>query len=209
MKTRNTWIMFTSAIVAFVIVITIIALEVYDFPRYSIIRAAALLGYCAVFVTCMSSLYMRQLTQFFGRPFIKTHHIIAVSGLFLLAVHAVFNAWYAETLVVFIPKVESLREFLAHGGRAALILLIIAALAALLRARLGRNWRIIHWLNYLAFLIATFHAFSLGTDFRYLIVRIVALVMACLLVVSFVMKRIQLWRRAQRKLARSAGHSKG
>ncbi len=192
MRARNTWIMFVVAIVALAIVISIIALDVYDFPRYSIIRGAALLGYLSVFATCMSSLYLRKLTQVFGRPFIKTHHIIAVSGLSLLAVHAVFNAWYAETLSVFIPRFESLRDFLAHGGRAALILLSIAVLAALLRTRLGGNWRVIHWLNYLAFFIATFHAFSLGTDFRYLVVRIAALVMVCLLVFSFVMKRVQL-----------------
>ena len=198
MIARKTWVLFVAAIVALGVVVIIVALDVYDFPRYSIIRAAALLGYLSVFATSMSSLYMRKLSQFFGRPFIKIHHIVAVTGLLLLAVHAFFNAWYSETLAVFIPRFESLHVFLVHGGRAALLLLGLGALAALLRTRLGRNWRIIHWLNYLAFFIATFHAFSLGTDFRYLIVRIVAVFMVCLLVFSFVMQRVQLRRRLKK-----------
>ena len=199
MTARNTWVLFVVAFACLSIVVVTIALDIYDFPRYSIIRGAALLGYLLVFATSMSSLYMRQLTQFFGRSFIKIHHTIAVAGLLMLVVHASFNAWYSETLSVFIPRFESLRDFLVHGGRAALLLLGLGALAALLRTRLGKNWRIIHWLNYLAFFIATFHAFSLGTDFRYIIVRIVALVMVCLLVCSFVVKRIQLGRIAAGK----------
>ncbi len=195
MKARNTWVLFVAALVALSIVSIIIALDIYDFPRYSIIRGAALLGYLSVFVTALSSLYMRKLTQFFGRPFIKIHHIVAVFGLVLLFTHAIFNALSAETLAVFIPEFQSLFKFLEHGGRPALWLISIAAVASLFRARLGRNWRIIHWLNYLAFFIATFHAFSLGTDFRYLIVKGIALIMACILVLSFVLKRVQQHRR--------------
>jgi hypothetical protein len=198
-KARNTWVLFVAALVALSVVALIISLDIYDFPHYSIIRATALLGYLCVFLTSLSSLYMRKLSQFFGRSFIKTHHIIAVTGLVLLFTHALFNALSAETLAVFVPEFESFYEFLEHGGRPALWLITIAAVAALFRTRLGRNWRIIHWLNYLAFLIATFHAFSLGTDFRYLIVRIAALLMVCWLVVGFVMKRVQQQRRVKRK----------
>jgi hypothetical protein len=191
MKARNTWVLPVVGCSALGIVALIISIDVYDFPRYSIIRAAALLGYVSVFSTSMSSLYMRQLTQFFGRPFIKTHHIIAVTGLVLLYTHAFFNALSAETLAVVIPKFTSLNAFLVHGGRAALWFITIAAVAALLRTRLGTLWRMVHWLNYLAFFIATFHAFSLGTDFRYLPVRIVALIMVCVLAFSFLVKRMQ------------------
>ena len=191
MKPRKTWVFFVAALVPLCIIAIIISLDIYDFPRYSIIRGAALLGYLSVFLTALSSLYMRELMQFFGRPFIKIHHIVAVTGLVLLFTHALFNALNAETLAVFIPEFESLYEFLEHGGRPALWLISLAAVAALFRTRLGRNWRMIHWLNYLAFFIATFHAFSLGTDFRYPAVRVVALLMVCLLVFSFVVKRVQ------------------
>lgn len=195
MKAHNTWVFTAIGVIAILIVCTVISLDIHDFPRYSIIRAAAMLGYLSVFVTSISSLYMKQLTQFFGRPFIKIHHIVAVTGLVLLFTHAFFNALNAETLAVFIPEFESLYEFLEHGGRPALWLISLAAIAALFRTRLGRNWRIIHWLNYLAFFIATFHAFSLGTDFRYPLMRIIALIMVCTLVLSFVLKRVQLQRR--------------
>jgi heme exporter protein D len=195
MKAHNTWVFTAIGVVAVLIVCTIISLDLHDFPRYSIIRAAAMLGYLSVFVTSISSLYMKQLTQFFGRPFIRTHHIVAVTGLILLATHALFNAWYSETLSVFIPRLESARDFLAHGGRAALLLLGLGVLAALLRTRFRRNWRVVHWFNYLAFFIATFHAFSLGTDFRYPLIKVAALIMVCMLVSCFVLKRVQQQRR--------------
>ncbi len=93
-----------SAIAALSIVAIVISLDIYDFPRYTIIRGAALLGYLAVFLASLSSSFMRELTRFFGRPFIRIHHIIAVTGLVVLAVHALYNAWYSETLGVFIPN---------------------------------------------------------------------------------------------------------
>ncbi len=192
MKARNTWVLFVAAIVALSIVAIIISLDIYDFPRYSIIRGAALLGYLAVFLASLSSFFMRELTRFFGRPFIRIHHIIAVTGLVVLAVHALFNAWYSETLGVFIPKFDSFLHFFEHGGRPALWLILIASLIALLRTSIGGNWRLIHRLNYVAFLLATFHALFLGTDFRYLGMKVIATIMAAVLLAVYVLKRARI-----------------
>lgn len=191
-KARNTWVLFTAALVALSIIAIIISLGIYDFPRYSIIRGAALFGYLAVFLASLSSFFMRELTRFFGRPFIRIHHIIAVTGLVVLVVHALFNAWYSETLGVFIPKFDSLIYFFEHGGRPALWLILIASLIALLRNSIGDYWRLIHRLNYVAFLLATFHALSLGTDFRYVGMKIIATIMAAVLVVVYVLKRTRM-----------------
>lgn len=192
MKARNTWVLVFIGIVALFLVGLVVSLDIYDFPRYSIIRGAALFGYLAVFLASLSSFFMRELTRFFGRPFIKLHHIIAVTGLVMLAAHALFNAWYSETLGVFIPRFDSLLHFFEHGGRPALWLILIASLMALLRTSIGDYWRLIHRLNYVAFLLATFHALSLGTDFRYLGMKIIATIMAAVLVVVYVLKRTHL-----------------
>ncbi len=98
------------------------------------IRAAAMLGYLAIFLTVISSAYMRQLFKLFGRPFIRVHHILSVVGLILVTLHPLGVAVQSsENLGVFIPNVSSLNAFLLLGGRPAWYLIGIAALAAVLR----------------------------------------------------------------------------
>jgi DMSO/TMAO reductase YedYZ heme-binding membrane subunit len=98
-------------------------------------------------------------------------------------------------LDVFLPTFRSLQSFLQFGGAPALWLISVASLAALFRATLRKQWRQIHWLNYLAFLLGTIHAQLLGTNFQHLIVRIVSIAMAGALIGVFVVKRVRKRRR--------------
>ena len=156
------------------------------------IRAAALLGYWAIFLTVISSAYMRELFQLLGRPFIRVHHILSVAGLILVTLHPLGAAVRSSTLSVFVPDVSSLNAFLRLGGRPAWYLIGLATLAALLRTRIKRRWRTVHYLNYIAFLLATVHAILIGTDFiSSWVMKGIAAAMAVVVVVVFTWKRIQ------------------
>jgi predicted ferric reductase len=157
-----------------------------------------LLGYIALFLSILSSAYMKQLFRLFGRPFIQVHHILSVSGLIMIALHPISLAIDAADAGVFVPKFDSLDIFLTLGGRPALYLVGVAALAAVGRKTLGQNWRIIHFLNYVAFWLITVHAIRIGRDFQNDVVQGVSILMALAVLATFVQKRVAQRRRARR-----------
>jgi DMSO/TMAO reductase YedYZ heme-binding membrane subunit len=171
-------------------------------PIDLVIRSTAMLGFSGVFLATLSSIYMRELARFFGTPFIKLHHYIAVTSLALLTVHALGVAIDRGTLAVFVPDFSSWFNFLAFGGRPAWYLLVIAALVALasVRKRLPRGWRIIHMLNYVVFGLGAAHAWLIGANFRGVAGRAVLAVMAAIVVLAFIQKRRQMARRAARRV---------
>jgi sulfoxide reductase heme-binding subunit YedZ len=177
-KPQRTPIFILIGIAAVGLVAGMMALNGYDPFLYSLIRACGLLGYLAVFLSCLSSAFLRQMTRAFGRPFVQVHHVFAVSGLVLLIPHALGVAWNEGSIAVFAPRFDSLRIFLALGGRPALWLLALGSLAALLRSSLRGSWRLIHRLNYVAFLLATAHGLLLGSDLGHGIARVVVIAMA-------------------------------
>ncbi len=103
------------------------------------VRVTALMGYFCVFGAIVTSAYLRQVVRWFGRPFIKVHHILSITGLVLVTIHPLTVAWRALSLSVFVPAVDSWYRFLALGGRPAWYLLIVGTLAAILRGTIGKN----------------------------------------------------------------------
>lgn len=200
---KNTWVLIVSGLVALVLVVGVVLLDEVVAPIDAVIRIGALLGYIMVFLASVSSNYMRELTRYFGRRFVKVHHVASVTALVALALHAISVAWRVGSLNQFVPQFGSVRQFLTLGGRPAFWLIAITSLTALLRASIGDSWKTIHWLNYLAFLLGTAHALLIGTNFQHLVVRIVAIAMAVVVVVVFALKRIEVYRRNQRRRARS------
>jgi len=140
----------------------------------AIVRAAALIGYQCVFLAVMATAYMRRLLHWFGRPFLQVHHLAALLGLGLLVVHPVAAALEWGTAKYLLPQFASVRIFLQYGGAPALYLLVLGASAAVCRGRLGPRWRPLHMLCYPAFVLATIHAFLLGSDFASPVVRVAA-----------------------------------
>jgi predicted ferric reductase len=200
-KPQNTWVFFASGALALLLVAGVVSLDRLSAPVDGVIRVGALLGYLSVFLAALSSNYMRELTRYFGRPFPKVHHVVSVTALVALAIHATSVAWRAGTPAVFVPEVSSIRLFLSLGGRPAFWLIAITSLTALFRASIGKNWKTIHWLNYVAFLLGTVHALLIGPNFVHLGVRIVSIVMAVVLVTVFVLKRVGDRQRARKKRA--------
>ena len=173
---------------------SLIALQPYGTPLNRVIRGAAMMGYLATFLAIVSSAYMRQMARVFGRPFIRVHHILSVTGLVLLTLHPLGVALDSATLRVFLPRFDSLPVFLQLGGRPAWYFIVAASLAAVLR-KTFKNWRVVHFLNYVAFLLATVHANMLGTDLQHAIVKAISVAMALVIVAIFIQKRLQARRR--------------
>ena len=200
-KAKNTWVLFLSIVLALGVVAGVVSLDRIATPIDGIIRIGALLGYLMVFLAALSSNNMRELTRYFGRAFVKVHHVASVTALIALATHATSVAWRSGTLAAFLPEFSSVRLFFALGGRPAFWLIAITSLTALFRTGIGKSWKTIHWLNYVAFLLGTVHAWLIGPNFQHLGVRIVSGVMAAALIGVFVLKRLAESRRRRKKRA--------
>jgi sulfoxide reductase heme-binding subunit YedZ len=198
-RAKNTHYLVLGGIAVLALVAAIVATQPRPKPIYWIIRGAALLGYLTIFLSVVSSAYMVQLVRFFGRPFVKVHHVASITGLVAIMVHPLTFAWNSGTLSVFVPNFSSLTLFLTFGGRVVWPLVGIAALAAWLRKPIGKNWRVIHYLNYLAFWLVTVHAILIGTNFQSLPMRVIAVVLALVTVAVLIQKRMPARKRAKAK----------
>jgi len=157
---------------------------------YNLARAAGLFGYGAVFVTILSHEYMREMRKLFGKPFVTVHHVLAVTGLVLVILHPLLMAILMRDPRQFVPRFDSLRTFLTLGGRAALYLILIAALAAVVRRRLKDTWKVVHWLNYVAFVLVFAHSWLLGGNVSTSVLKFISPLMLLTVVVVFLRKRL-------------------
>jgi len=198
-RVRRTWPLVLGWAIILVVIGGIVALQPNITPLYWAVRTCALMGYLGVFLSIVSSAYMRPLVRYFGRPFVQTHHALSETSLVLITIHPLAVALSFGSLSVFVPLFDSWINFLRWGGRVAWYLLTIAALAALLRARFRQGWRAVHMLNYLAFFLATTHAILLGTDFQSVILKALAIAMAVVVVVTLIQKQLQRRRRPKRR----------
>lgn len=203
---KNTWLLVLSGVIALALITLLVALNGSGAPINGAIRIVALFGYAGVFLTSLSSNYMRELTRFFGRRFIKVHHILATASLIALVLHGTLVAVRAGTAAVFLPQVTSVLAFLSMGGVPALWLLATTVVTAILRATIGNRWKTIHWLNYVAFILATIHAQLIGSDFHNIGIQVVSALMALVLIGVFYWKRTRK-RRARAKAAKKKQRS--
>jgi sulfoxide reductase heme-binding subunit YedZ len=169
-------------------------------------RGAALVGYSAVFLSILSSVYLRQLVRFFGRSFVKVHHVGSVTGLVFIGLHPVLVAINTSNAAVFLPRFDSLLVFLTLGGRLAWYFIGVAALAALFRMQIRNYWRWVHYLNYIAFFLASIHASLIGTTFlgrgiQGIVLKVVLAMLS--LTVVYVFARKRMGRRSRRRQSSS------
>ncbi len=196
---KNTGILIATGVVSLILVIGIVALTSSDSPLNNVIRVTALFGYLGVYLTCISSNYIAELTRAFGRSFMKLHHLVAAISLVALTIHAIGVAWNLQSLGAFLPDFSSVERFLLLGGRPSFWLLAVASLTAVLRASVGQHWRTLHWLNYVAFWLGTAHALMIGSSFHLVGLRVIAILMSVALVFLFVWKRTMKWRRRRKR----------
>ncbi len=174
---------------ALVLVILVLLVSGVDNWTRGVIRAGALLAYLCVFLASLSSLFMKEITKRVGQPFMKVHHTWVIAGLVGMIIHTTVFAWEAGSAAVFVPRFDDLEIFLRNGGRPALILFALTSLTAVFRAAVGKNWKLLHWFNYLAFFLATTHAWLIGTSFESWALKVVGALMAATLLGAFILKR--------------------
>jgi sulfoxide reductase heme-binding subunit YedZ len=172
---------------------------------YNLARAAALFAYGTLFVTILSHEYMREMRELFGQPFLAVHHILAVTGLVLVILHPVLIAILLRDPRQLVPRFDSLRTLLLLGGRPALYLILIAVLTAVVRGRLKGTWKVIHWLNYVAFVLVFAHSWLLGGNVSTSILKFIWPLMLLTVVVVFLRNRLARTRLTPRP--RQPGHS--
>jgi predicted ferric reductase len=153
------------------------------------LRFFGLYGYLFLSVATLTTPFLREVTQAFGKPFLKVHHSFSILGIVFITLHPVFNAIERLSLSVFVPRFDSWERFWMFAGRPAFIILYIALVAALLRAKAPKYWRAFHALMYVVLLFGIVHANLIGDDFQNLGILIIfnALFLASL--ASFALKR--------------------
>ena len=157
-------------------------------PLRMIARFAATFGYLTIFLAILSSEYMARMRKISGLPFLKAHHNLARIGILLILIHPLAIAIGGQGFGIFLPELYPIDRFLMFGGKTAIYLFLLAAGIALYRKKY-RNWRKIHYINYLAFLLVSAHALLIGSDFKLDIMRVLALVMAAAVTGIFIHKR--------------------
>lgn len=198
-KLKNAWVLWIIGLAtAGITVLAELTTPVVS-PLTAAIRASALTGYQLVFWAILSSAYVPQLVRFFGRPFVKIHHLASITGLVFITLHPILVAVDSRSAGVFLPRFDSVQVFLQLGGRPAWYLIAVAVAAAFLRQRLGGGWRAVHALNYLAFALATAHANLLGGNFQSPALRVGSWLLAGTMLGVFVWKRVRQRRPVSRK----------
>lgn len=170
-----------------IVFITYIILRDAEEPIEAIRRLAGTFGYLAVFLAIVTSEYMARMKRISGLPFMKAHHNLARIGLLLILIHPLTFVLQGRGIGIFSP-ISPTNVFIALAGRPAFYLFFLAAGIALYRKKY-KDWKKIHYLSYLAFLLVTVHALMLGDDFESDIMRILAIAMAITVTVIFIHKR--------------------
>lgn len=193
-------VIFVVAVVLFALSVSVVAFSVaYSNPLAFSVRLFALNGFIALSIATIMTPFLREITLYFKKPFIRVHHYFAAVGLTLITLHPVALAVMLMNPAVFVPNLNSLYLFLFFGGRQALIIIYIAVVAVLLRRKMVAYWRPFHALMYVALFFGVVHGILSGRDFQnpFILVAFSALFAAA--IAAFVLKRMQLYRMKQRK----------
>jgi sulfoxide reductase heme-binding subunit YedZ len=195
-------IVFFTLILLFALAISLTAFEMDDTaPMDLTIRLLALNGYIALSIAAITTPFIKEITLFFKKPFIKIHHYFAATGLLLITLHPITVAIQELNPNILLPNFASLYSFFFYGGSIALIAIYIAFGSVLLRRKAAAYWRPFHALMYVALFFGVVHANLWGHDLEnsiYLMVIYDGLFAAVLF--AFGLKRLQFYRiKARRK----------
>jgi predicted ferric reductase len=174
-------------ILLIIVFITYIILQTPEEPIVMLRRFAGTFGYLTLFLAIITSEYMAKIKKITGLPFMKAHHNLARIGILLILIHPFTFVLQGRGIQIFSP-ISPTNIFIALGGRPALYLFLLAAGIAIYRKKY-RNWRKVHYLSYLAFLLVSIHALMIGDDFRFNIMRALVLAMTVTVIAVFIHKR--------------------
>jgi len=202
MPLKRAGVFFLLGLAVLAVIIAVLALPNaidVDLTR-SAVRFFGLYGYLFLSVTVLVTPFLREVTQAFGKTFLKVHHSFAVLGLVLITLHPVFNA-LEFSLSVFVPRFDSWDIFWLFAGRPAFILIYVAVFAVSLRAKAPKYWRAFHALMYVVLLLGIAHANLIGNDFQNLGVMLIFNALFIASLAGFAFKRYRSYQ-LKRKMRR-------
>ncbi len=197
--TRNGWIFLIVVVLLFVLVTILAPLTYYLDPLSFAVRLCALYGFVALALATSITPFLKEVTQAFGRPFLRIHHLLAIFGIIFVTLHPVFFAISQMDITVFLPRFDSWQIFWELAGRPALYILYIATLAALLRNMAPKYWRYFHVLMYIVLFFAIVHGNLIGTDFQNLGILILMDALFATAIGAFILKRYRTYQRTRPK----------
>jgi DMSO/TMAO reductase YedYZ heme-binding membrane subunit len=191
---------FLVAVVLFAVVISFVAFETESSDPFGlVIRLLALNGYIAIAITAIMNPFIKELTLFLKKPFLKIHHYFATAGLVLITLHPIALVLQTMYPAILLPNVQSVYLFFVYGGSVALIAIYVAFAGVLVRRKIVAYWRPIHMLMYLALFFGVVHANLLGQDLiGNIAIRVVYNVLFATVLFAFVLKRWQFYNIRQR-----------
>jgi DMSO/TMAO reductase YedYZ heme-binding membrane subunit len=200
MPLKKTGVFVILGVVVLMLVITVLFLP-HALPEIAKGEAAhvftrlfGLYGFLFLGVATLTTPFLREVTEAFGKSFIRVHHAFSVLGIVFITLHPIFNAIDRLNLAVFVPNFASWERFWMFAGRPAFILIYIAVAAALLRMKAPKYWRPFHALMYIALLFGIVHAHLIGEDFEILGMALIFDALFAASIATFVFKRYRQYR---------------
>jgi len=183
-------------VIALSVIIALLVLPIADEGDsiHLLVRLSGLYGYMFLGVATLITPFLKEVTQAFGKPFLRVHHAFSILGIVFITLHPVFNAVQRLSLSVFVPRFDSWDLFWRLAGRPAFIILYIALFAAILRAKAPKYWRPFHALMYVVLLFGIVHANLIGDDFKNLGIMIIFNALFLVSIASFALKRYKNYR---------------
>jgi predicted ferric reductase len=164
--------------------------EIFEGEAFHVFtRMFGLYGFLFLGVATLITPFLKEVTEVFGKPFLRVHHAFSTLGIVLITLHPVFNAIDRLSLSVFWPNFASWESFWRLAGRPAFIILYLAVAAALLRGKAPRYWRPFHVLMYVVLLFGIVHAHLIGDDFENIGVMLIFDTLFIASMASFAYKR--------------------
>ncbi|OGY24698.1 MAG: hypothetical protein A2Y57_00485 [Candidatus Woykebacteria bacterium RBG_13_40_7b] len=171
-----------------------------ELAAYTFVRLFGLYTFTLAFFQILIGAFFIDLGKIFGPKTVLLFH--RIEGIFVLTLafthpffYLLYNWLQVKNLSILqnlVPNyIGSESERLISFGLTALYLLIVTVITAYFRNSpiLIRNWRKIHYLNYLIFFLAFFHSFLLGTDTQTLPLKAFWVVYLGLGLVAFLYRR--------------------
>jgi predicted ferric reductase len=166
-------------------------------PAHVLVRLFGLYGFLFLGVATLITPFLKEITQAFGKPFLRIHHAFSILGIIFITLHPVFNAIQRLSLSVFVPRFDSWEGFWRFAGSPAFIILYIALLAAFLRAKAPKYWRPFHALMYIVLLFGIVHANLIGDDFGNVGIMIIFNALFVASIAVFAIKRFRNYARTR------------
>ncbi len=200
LPTRPVYLMVLKRELAFYAVILLVALAIslyastsyyYYSPIELTVRLLALTGFLAVSIAAVMDPFLKEITLFFKKPWMRIHHNFAAAGLMLITLHPIFVVILTSDPTIVLPNFSSPYNFFLYGGSIALISIYVAFGAVLLRRKMVKYWRYFHMLMYLALFFGVVHANLFGVDLQGIPLRVVYIALFGAVVFAFALKRWQ------------------